>query len=190
MKVNQYNPFERISDSRLLVFGLAITVLASFFAYCVNGRFDGILDLHFVEEAKIYQPFLDNLLNIVVTSLLLFTLGKILNKRTRYIDILNAVLLSRVLIYLLLFSNVNSFILSVTDNVMADFPNVEMSWSLIYLALFGIISLLVLAIYLFLMFLGFRVAVNSKKSIHILYFILTILLSEALLKVIFYLIKY
>lgn len=185
MRVNPYQPFERFSDQILLMVGVIITLLGSFLAFAFKARFDGILDVHFVKEIELHQPFLDNVLNILVTSVLLFFLGRKLNPKTRWIDILNAIMVSRIFMYFSTLLNFQNFIGNKTDKLMAEFPEIPMDSNLIWILVIGILMIVFLVLYLIYLFIGFKVAINGKKSIIILYFLLVILLSEIILKIIF-----
>jgi hypothetical protein len=185
MKINYFNPFQRFSHNVLLGFGILITILGSLLAFAFNGRYDGILDLHFVNKVEMHQPFLDNLLNIVITTIFLFLLGKKLYKKTRIIDILNAVMISRIFIYLSCFFNIGNFISDIADKVLEHFPEIPMDINMFWLAGFAIVQVFIMVIYIIYMYMGFKLAINSKKSIHILYFLLTLLSSEVLLKILF-----
>jgi hypothetical protein len=185
MRVNPYQPFERFSHQTLLAVGVIITLLGSFIAFAFHARFDGILDVHFVKEVEFHQPFLDNVLNILVTSVLLFFLGRKLNPKTRWIDILNAIMVSRIFLYVSTLLNFQNFMVDKTDKLMAQFPEISMDSTLIWILAMGILMMVFLALYLIYLFMGFKVAINGKKSVYILYFLLILLLSEIILKIIY-----
>lgn len=185
MKSKNWNIFEKYPTQKLLWLGILGSIVGSLLAFLFNGRFDGVLDLHFVDAILWFEPFIDNLIDILILSLFLFGLGRILNKTTRFIDMLIAVMIGRFALYLLLFTNINNYISGITDAMLDEFPNVNLSPELIILSLFGLLSLLLILVFMFLIFLGFRVAVNSKKPIHILYFLLTVFLAEIVSKLIF-----
>lgn len=189
MKIKFHTPFERFSHQSLFYFNVLMTLAFSGIAYLLKGRFDGILDLHFMASVKWYQALVDNLLNISLTAWLLFLAGKLINSKVRLIDVLNAVMLGRVLLYVMLFFNVNNWISRLTDKVMVDFPDIPLDVNLIVLSTFGLFSLSMLVIYLVVMYWGFKVAVNSKKLWHILLFVSTVLLAELLLKLIYYFVE-
>ena len=48
-----FNPFQNFSEKQLVLFGSIITIIATALAVLLNGRFDGVLDLHFVEKTTI-----------------------------------------------------------------------------------------------------------------------------------------
>ncbi len=187
MKINRYNPFERFSDKSLLCFGLIFTIIGSMLGFFFKGRFDGVLDIHFVNSIEWYQPFLDNTLNISVITIVLFILGKILNKKTRLLDVLNAVMLSRICIYVLVFFNINDFISQISEMILDDLPQINFDLNFALLIFFGLLSLFIIVIYLIIMYMGFKVAVNSKKNIHTLYFVFAIILVEIFTKIVYYL---
>ena len=72
------NPFESISETKLLVFGIITTLLASYLAFLLNGRFDGVIDLHFTEDVGKLQPLIDNAINFVSLFIFLLFLERIL----------------------------------------------------------------------------------------------------------------
>src|SRR5690554_8047333 len=79
------NPFERYSEKSLLVFGITFTLFGSAVAYLMKARFDGVFDMHLVENISFIDPFLDNILNIFTLVLLFVLFGKSINHKTRWI---------------------------------------------------------------------------------------------------------
>lgn len=190
MKANRLNVFERYTDRELLIGGLIITLAGSILGYLLKGRYDGFLDLHFVEQIAWWQPFADNMINVAVGTLLLFLLGKLLvNPKTRILDMLNAVLISRIFIYLLTLFNIGNFISNATERMMSHFPDVKYDLDLFLITVFGLFTLFVLVVFVFVLYLGFKVASNSKKQIHILYFLLAVIAAEAVTKFIFFILN-
>lgn len=178
MKINDWNIFERWSTERLLIWGIIFTLIGSVFAFFLKGRFDGALDLHFVAEIRWFQPFVDNFLAVILLTLGLFITSKFLNSKTRFIDLLNAVLISRIFIYFILLGNINGFISQISEQVLINPENIQIDQNTIILILFGLITIAVLFLFLFFLYLGFRVATNYKKLRGILYFIFTIAITE------------
>lgn len=180
MKINDWNIFEKWSSERLLVIGIASAILASLSAYFLKGRFDGVLDLHFVENIQFYQPFLDNFIAIFLLTLSLFFTSKLLNSKTRFVDLLNAVLVGRISIYLILLTNINGFIGRLSEQLLIDPENIQIDSNTILLIGIGMISLVFLSIFLCVVYVGFRVATNYKNWKGFLYFILTVMVAEIL----------
>lgn len=112
-------------------------------------------------------------------------MGKLINSKTRIIDIVNPILICRVPFYLLTFSNFRNYISDISASLLENFnpkamPS-EMNLSpisMIVLGFFAIISILCLIWFVILLYNGFKIATNSKTGMHKLYFALAILVAE------------
>ena len=180
MKRNEWNVFERFSTLKLLSFGVLGALIASVLAVFFKGRFDGVLDVHFVNEILWHQPFVDNLLAILLLSICLFITSKLLNPKTRFIDIVNAVLIGRFLIYLILFTNLNGFISRLSESALVDPENIQIDGNMIVLIILGMFSLALLFLFFVVVYVGFRVATNYKKWQGLFYFCVTVIVAEIL----------
>lgn len=197
MKKLFFNPFEKNSETRLLIFGLILTAIGSYLGYLFNGRYDGVIDLHFTKNTTLVQPFIDNLINIVSLFAVLFLVGKLINSKTRIIDILSPILISRVPFYLLTFFNFRNCISDVTASIVEKLDlkamptELDLSpFSMILLMLFAMISILFLIWFVVLLYNGFKIATNCKTSLHKLYFALAIVAAEIISKILISLLIY
>src|SRR5690554_6138279 len=122
-----YNPFEKYSERRLLIFGIVMVFFFSILSFYLKARFDGIIDMYIVENIIWYEPLIDNLLNTIALFVVFFAFGKIINPKTRAIDILNASLISRIPIYLISLGNIGGMIHRTTRNILdkIDFDNLH-----------------------------------------------------------------
>lgn len=196
MKNIFFNPFEQFSERPLIIFGISATILLSLSASFFNARFDGVIDLHFSIPTFFINTLTDNAINIIILSLAFFTLGKIRNNKTRFIDIFSASIISRIPYYFLPFFNWNNIILIESEKLMKQFltvqpgvvPQFEGSQMLI-LVLFAAVSFLFLAWFIYLLYQGYRVATNAKGSIEVVLFGGTLIVAELFSKIIFYLIN-
>ena len=180
-----YNPFERFSENRLLTFGFLLTLAGSFIAWPLSSRYDGAIDMHLGSNVQWWQPFIDNGINTVSLAGLLFALGYYFNKRTRFIDVLNASLIARSPFYLLPLSNIGGFMQKATENILAAGPDITKiePTNLIVLLIVGFLSIGILVWAMALLYNGFKVATNIKTTPQIIAFAVTILLAEALSKI-------
>ena len=193
MKTILFNPFEKYAESKLLIFGILITLIGSYLGYLFQGRFDGVIDLHFVSSTTLSEPFTDNLINIFSLFFFLFILGKYINNKTRAIDILTPVMIARVPFYLLTFSNYQNYISGVSEKLIASIDIQKMpadlniaTSDLIITLLFAGVSILFLIWFVILLFNGFKVATNSRGIKNNLLFAGAIILAEILSKIIFF----
>jgi len=192
MKTILFNPFEKYTENKLFAFGVLITLAGSYLGYLFQGRFDGVVDLHFVPSTTLFEPLIDNLINIVALFLLLFILGKYINNKTRAIDILTPVLIARFPFYLLTFSNYQNYISGVSEKLIASLnlqnkpTELDIATSdMVITLLFALISILFLIWFVILLFNGFKVATNSRGIKNNLLFAGAIILAEILSKIIF-----
>lgn len=186
MKKLLFNPFEKYGIVLLLSMGLAFTLFGSFLATVFSARFDGVLDLHFHSGIPFWNPFIENAINIVVLAAALFIVARVINNKTRIIDILTAVILARLPLYLLTMLNWNNalgnaskkVLESVKDNSALNLP----AFDLTLLVITGILTLVSLAWYIALLFNGFKVASNAKGTNHVILFAVSILVAEFISK--------
>lgn len=196
MKHLLFNPFERFSERPLILFGIATTIVLSLTSAFFNARFDGVLDLHFSRPTFFINTLTDNIINITILSIALFTLGKIRNSKTRFIDLFSASLIARIPYYFLAFFNWNDTVLRESEKLLQQFLTIQPETAPIFkeiqllpLVLFSITSILFLAWYLYLLFQGYRVATNAKGAVEVVLFGVTILIAELFSKFIFYFIN-
>lgn len=196
MKKILFNPFEEFSERPLILFGIAATIVLSMTSAYFNARFDGIIDLHFSTPTFVVNTLTDNALNITILSLALFTLGKIRNNKTRFIDVFVASLISRIPYYFLPFFNWNNTILEESEKLVKHFltlqPGMVPSFEgidLLKLVLFSIVSILLLAYFIYLLYRGYKVATNAKGATDVVLFCVTIIIAEIFSKIIFYFIN-
>ena len=189
MKTLFFKPFERYQESHLLIVGVGALLAGSFFGAIFGARFDGVLDLHFRRDVSFYTVLLDNIVNVLSLFIPLFILGKTINSHTRVVDVFNTVLIARIPYMVLPLSNLNGLITQNTSELMEVALNPELaseisSSTYIMLTVFGLISLGIMVWMITLLFNGFKISVNLKNKMHIIWFELSILLAEILSKLI------
>lgn len=182
------NPFTKFSEKQLLVFGLGTLCLGSFFATVFGVTFDGVIDVHLWPNITFLQSLKENAITILLLTILLFILGKIINAKTRLIDIFNASLLFRIPFYLSAalvsipaIKTIEESLLKNAQN-MTNFNLNTVDIIILLCLTSALIALLIYAISL--LFNGFKTATNVKQTVHKVLFGVTILLAEILCKII------
>lgn len=180
------NPFVKYSEKSIFIFSFILSILGVVFAYYNNIRFDGFLDVHQFEKVSFWQVTLENGINIAVITVLLFIFGKIINKKTRLIDIVNAVLVFRIPFYFIAVLIKIPFMEDFGKNVAKNSGHLE-NLKINPLELATVLSiamsfLALLAYAIWLLFIGFKTATNCKKIIYYVVFGLLIILAEILSK--------
>ncbi|MGE4347132.1 MAG: hypothetical protein AB7D46_06935 [Flavobacteriaceae bacterium] len=184
------NPFERYSEKSLLVFGITFTLFGSAVAYLMKARFDGVFDMHLVENISFIDPFLDNILNIFTLVLLFVLFGKSINHKTRWIDILSVAIVARIPFYLLPLLNIGGVLEKSLEGLLngMDFqdlnnpPAIEPS-DLLIILLFSGVSILCLGWFIVLFWNGFKTATNAKGIKNVIFFIILLILAEVISKI-------
>ncbi|SHI95316.1 hypothetical protein SAMN04488096_10662 [Mesonia phycicola] len=195
MKKIFFQPFENYSETKLISIGLAGTLLGSLIAFAFHARFDGVLDLHFVNELHFYAPFTDNFINIIFLTIFLFIAAILTYKKTRIIDILATCILARLPYYLLSFGNINNYLLDITQQLVNITLKNTQAISIgvidvLYIVIFALFSIVLLVYYFYLLFKGYKIATNAKGAKPIVFFIIAILLAEVSSKLSIYTLNY
>ena len=192
MKKILLNPFDNFSERPLILFGIAATILLSMTSAYFNARYDGVIDLHFSKPTFVLNTLTDNALNVVILSLALFTLGKIRNNKTRFIDIFVTSLIARIPFYFAPFLNWNDTILLESDRLLKQMQTVQPGMlpsfedvNLVKLMLFSFVSILLLAYFIYLLYKGYKVATNAKGAVEVVLFGVIIIIAEIFSKIIF-----
>src|SRR5690606_42105252 len=82
------NPFAIIEDKKLLFFGIFSFIIGIFLAYYFQLQRQ-ILRLNILETPTITQVIIWHFIIVASLAIIFFTLGKIINRKTRFLDILN-----------------------------------------------------------------------------------------------------
>ncbi|HLV52055.1 MAG TPA: YIP1 family protein [Flavobacterium sp.] len=184
-----FNPFEKYSEKTLLIFGIVATLLGSFLGYLMNARFDGIVDMHLVREVQFQTILIDNIINTLVLFILFFVFGKIINPKTRAIDMLNVSMICRIPMYLVVLGNIGGYLERATQSMLngidldnlQNIPQFEML-DLFVILIFSVVSIGFLVWMIVLLWKGFKTATNTKRTRDIIIFIMLFILAEVLSK--------
>lgn len=188
MKKILRNPFEKYAESTLLIVGILALVLGTVLGYYCNARFDGVIDLHFVKAVGVYEPLLDLLVTVSVTSIALFALGKYHNPKTRLVDLVNAVLIAKIPFYLLTVFNSTGMIFNASEKIMKSVQENVLNlpdFSVLFpILIFSLITLAALVLSIVLLFQGYKVATNAKGNKSVFGFVAALLVAEIISKII------
>lgn len=183
-----FNPFAVIPDKLLLLIGIVTVGMGSALSYFNQVVFDGIFDVHLAPGISFTEAFSSVVVNIVVLAVFLFILGKIINPKTRMIDIMNVAFISRVPVYLVSFLIVLPTMKKISAELMENLNSIQHltndTSNVIFLLFFSFASLLLLLYSLIFLVFGFKTATNAKTWQHFLAFSIVILLAEIVTKLI------
>ncbi len=184
------NPFSVYPEKKLVFSGLILFTASILLAPVFNAHRDGIIDLHFVSNVNVGMAFTAGLINFGILTMMLFIAGKMINPKTRLLDICITSLLSLPVFLFLYFFNITnkmSLLGSQITGLVIDNEVMELIFdNLILILVFALFGILVLVWFIILAYNGFKVATNAKGTKHTILFIVSILLAEIISKIVFY----
>jgi hypothetical protein len=175
-----FNPFSKFSEKQLLAIGILSFIVNSVVCFYTSTKMDSIFHFSPQPDLLLASAFIYVTISTVTATLFLFLLALLFNKKTRFVDIVNTVLLSQAPNFLVLlcikFSGLETMAKTVNTSNEAV-PPLDFNTIAIVPFIIGIILMLTLIVYGFvLIYNGFKTATNLKKGLHIGLFILFLFL--------------
>lgn len=182
-----FNPVKVMSDTNQLVTGSAILIISILVSYvfCIDN--DGVYHSGFASRALLFQ-LLSNVSIVLLPTIFLFLGGKLFNKGTRFVDITNAVLFSRIPLlvgYVIGAICIGPTLQEKLRNEKLDPFSIPTN-ELMKLAISGLLVLPLLVYSFILLVNGLRTAIHSKKSMLYAMFAVGIIVSEILYRYLVY----
>ncbi|MDR0229393.1 MAG: hypothetical protein LBI72_10060 [Flavobacteriaceae bacterium] len=183
-------PLETVQERTLLVIGGIIGIIICYIQTFTHSRSIAILKQVALKSSPTFiQTLSDFLITTLMMTLALFILGKIINKKTRLIDILNTVLIARMSLDLSVLFDINGYLSDFSLQLIDNITNPEALFktnpgSFIYLFVVSLTSILFLIGFGYYIYQGFKTATHLKKTTMIIVFVLTILLVDTLTRLI------
>ena len=176
------NPFEKYTENKLLVFGLVCLIIGSYIGYLFNAYFDSILHISFIKNSGFIATLIQNVIIAILLAIVLYALGKYINPKTRFVDVLNVSLIARIPFYFSSLVNINNSTYILTEKLINDkfsIENIEFSSSDYLVLLFSaMLGLLVIIWFAILLWNGFKTATNAKTNKDIILFIVSLLIAN------------
>jgi len=175
------NPFTRVAGWQAFGFGLIFVVLMGFLGAYNGIAFDGVMDMHMM-DISLSQSFLYLGIDLVSLVFVMWITGLIVSKNFRFIDILGTMTLAKAPFLILAFAG---FFTATPDlsGIYKDPYVIFQSTSFIILIA---LSLPVIIWSITLMYNALKVSCDVKGSKLTVAFIIAMLLSEVLSKVLIY----
>ena len=184
MKKYLINPFEIYHDKKIFIWGIVLNLIGALLCFQFNMKFIGFLKLDFVSHITFLQALLQIVMIIFSLSILLFIVGKIVNPKTRIIDILNSILLAIIPFYLLTFFNISDFIFDGLAKLKSLILTQKLENIPIYdlpvIVVFSIFTIVILIWSIIILYQGFKTATNSKEVKHKVYFGVAVILADVM----------
>ncbi len=178
-------PFEYIAGIQALLLGLLFLAVSIFLGVLFNARFDGLLNLHFVQETNISQLVTEQLINFFSLLILFFLIAKIIGARqARFIDLAGTLLLAMAPLSIMPILNYNELLFTASQGLLEQIQSSQPVESSITAIIVVTSLLMVLAIIYMvsLMFQAYKICTNFKGTKLIVSFMVGILSAAILSK--------
>ena len=176
------NPFEKYTENKLLVFGLVCLIIGSYMGYLFNAYFDSILHISFIKNSGFIATLIQNVIIAILLAIVLYALGKYINPKTRFIDVLNVSLIARIPFYFSSLVNINDSTYILTEKLINNkfsIENIQFSSSDYLVLLFSTtLGLLLIIWFAILLWNGFKTATNAKTTKEIVLLIISLLITN------------
>lgn len=167
-----FNPFEKFDDKTLLIAGISIFIILNLIGYFFGSKLDGIIHFDRINQENVLTEMLLSFAVVTVSIIVIWGLGKIFNRRTRFIDIVNNVLVSMFpMIFMLIIGEIPFFknALTQTEKLIQENP-ASLTPELLIVLVFTMLIIPFLIYNIILLYNGFKTATNTKKWQHIAIF--------------------
>ncbi|MCC9042937.1 hypothetical protein LNQ81_09645 [Myroides sp. M-43] len=176
-------PFETLQERTLLWIGVFTGLVT-----CIVQTFTHSRSIALLKQVSIYKSptAIETISDYVITTFLMtiavFILGKTINKKTRFIDILNTVLIARIAMNITVLFDINGFLTDIADTLMKNInnPNALNMDSVFNLTIFSILTLCLLIVFGYYMYQGFKTATHLKTKPPIIALVVIILFVDIL----------
>lgn len=179
-------PFENVQEKTLLLIGLSAGVVNCYLSTLTYSRSIAILkQVTINKNPSLLQTLGDYVITSLIMAIALFLLGRVINKRTRFIDIINTVLIARIGLDISVVFDINGYMSSIVNQLLKNPQNPELllqsdPWAMIYLIIVSLVSILMLVLFGYYIYQGFKTATHLKKTSMIIVFVITILAVDTL----------
>lgn len=164
------NPFEDFSDQVLLRFGLLLFIIGGLLAKLGSFDYYSFLKVIPQENHSWLQVYGHLVVNITLLFLFFFLFARLVNKRTRLIDILNVVLVNFGVIYCLGLLFLLFPLMEITQKIQEAMSAGDMSLSsinrmdLLMISVISFISLVFVIYFFYLCIVGVKFVMHGKKG--------------------------
>lgn len=173
------NPFEISSDKSLTTTGIILFTIGITLAYFFQIQLQ-ILRVNPLVKLTITDIIIGHLIVLSALTIVYFIFGKIINRKTRLLDILNTILISIAPLYLIFFENINGYmyneIYQMEEAIKSGgMLNIKTS---IFSVIISVISISITIYFIYLLFIGFKTATNAKKIWHYVLFFVILFITD------------
>lgn len=177
-----FNPFKRIAGWQAFGLGLVFAALMGFLGAKSGIVFDGVIDMH-LKEITLLQSFEYLGIDLVCLVVVMWITGLLVSKNFRFIDILGTMTLAKA--PFIIMAIVGFF--TTTPDMTEIYKDPYVVFQSVSFIIFMVLSIPVMVWSITLMYNAFKISCDLKGSKLTSSFIIALLISEIISKVLIYL---
>lgn len=176
------NPFDKYTDKTLATIAAIATLFGCIASWLFSAIHDGVIDLHMLSDLDITVAVGSILADILVLSVCLFAGARLINRKTRFQDIIFVAAIARIPYYLLSFLNINAMSYRATQTLEQSLlrgMDVDVApRDYVIITLLALFSILALVWMILLLVNGFKVASNARGTKDMTIFVIALIVAE------------
>lgn len=176
------NPFKRIAGLQAFGLGLVFVALMGFLGAYSDIAFDGVIDMHMI-EISLFQSFMYIAIDLICLIVVMWITGLIVSNNFRFIDILGTMTLAKA--PFIIMAVVGFF--TTTPDMTDIYKDPYVLFKSASFIIFMVLTIPVMVWNITLMYNAFKISCDLKGSKLTSSFIIALLISEILSKVLIYL---
>lgn len=182
------NPFEIYRERNLLIIGVVFAILTGLVSSYTSHLLFGSLKVISNQQQLWYEAILNNAITLLSNTIMLYVFARLRYVKTRFVDVLNVVLVSHLVLYLMLCLTVLPLVQNAVTAVELEildkgFAAPELSKvHMITLVGFGLVVISLLFYFFYLLVVGMKIAMNSKRKLDVFLLILLVFVWNTILQ--------
>jgi hypothetical protein len=182
------NPFEIYRERNLLIIGVVFAILTGLVSSYTSHLLFGSLKVISNQKQLWYEAILNIAITLLSNTIILYVFARLRYVKTRFVDVLNVVLVSHLVLYLMLCLSVLPLVQNAVTAVELEildkgFAAPELSKvHMITLVGFGLVVISLLFYFFYLLVVGMKIAMNSKRKLDVFLLILLVFVWNTILQ--------
>lgn len=182
------NPFEIYRERNLLIIGVLFAILTGLVSSYTSHLLFGSLKVISNQKQLWYEAILNIVITLLSNTIMLYVFARLRYVKTRFVDVINVVLVSHLVLYLMLCLTVLPLVQNAVTAVELEildkgFAAPELSKvHMITLVGFGLVVISLLFYFFYLLVVGMKIAMNSKRKLDIFLLILLVFVWNTILQ--------
>lgn len=182
------NPFEIYRERNLLIIGVVFAILTGLVSSYTSHLLFGSLKVISNQKQLWYEAILNIVITLLSNTIMLYVFARLRYVKTRFVDVINVVLVSHLVLYLMLCLTVLPLVQNAVTAVELEildkgFAAPELSKvHMITLVGFGLVVISLLFYFFYLLVVGMKIAMNSKRKLDIFLLILLVFVWNTILQ--------